>query len=79
VTNNNTDNKCGFSIAVLASDDSENHDAQSANLLERNRESDRESESDSEEPISDKIVQAYDLKANNIIEIRDSLFARKKS
>jgi len=64
---------------VLASDDSENHDAQSANLLERNRESDRESESDSEEPISDKIVQAYDLKANNIIEIRDSLFARKKS
>jgi hypothetical protein len=34
-------------------------------------------ENDSEEAIFDKIDQTYDFNANNIIEIRDSLFARK--
>jgi hypothetical protein len=39
--------------------------------------SESDDESDSEEDIFDKIDQTYDFNANNIIEIRDSFFARK--
>jgi len=44
---------------------------------QNNSNSDSEDESVSEEPNLDKTEQAYDPNASNIIEIRDSLLARK--
>jgi len=77
ITDNDTGNKCEFSTPVPASNDSENHDPPSEDSLGSDREVSSESKSDSEEPIFDKIDQAYNFNANNIIEIRDSLFAPK--
>jgi hypothetical protein len=64
---------------VSASD--EDHNPPS-DLLGSDKESDsvnESNESDFEESIFDQIDQAYDFNANNIIEIRDSLFAPKNN
>jgi len=53
---------------------SENHPEGDKHI---NSDSESEDESVSEDPIFDKINQAYDFNTNNIVEIRDSFLPRK--